>query len=152
MLPSPFYCSPQTFKVIFNHTNPPRLLWPLHFIVFILHQNPLLIINPYNSTHETIGPKFKDFYFWAKLCILTNLRRLFSDIYQMNYEKYSPNMLKQSIFGTKFELFCFAWFFPSSKLFLLWMKLWNFKRSRVLISNMTVVFWNCNTKKNNTNK
>ena len=44
-LPSPFYCSLHPLKVIFHHTNPPRLFWPLPFIVFILQHNPQLIIH-----------------------------------------------------------------------------------------------------------
>ena len=41
-----FYDYLNPFKVISHHTNPPRLLWPLLFIVFFLQHNPVLIIPP----------------------------------------------------------------------------------------------------------
>ena len=116
-LPSLFYCSPQTFQVICNHTNPPRLLWPLHFLVFILHHNPLLIINPQNSAHETIGPKFKDFYFCTKLCFLTNSRLLFSNIYQMNYEKIQPKHAQTKYFWYHIWAFLFCMILPQLQTF-----------------------------------
>ena len=45
-LPSPFYCSPHPFKVIYHYTNPFRLLWPLPFIVFILKYTPPAYYTP----------------------------------------------------------------------------------------------------------
>ena len=121
-------------------------------------------------------PKFRDFYFWTKLCNKANSRTL---IWNMTiiFSNSSPKIPKLGIFPTKFKEFYFApnfairqiwgrlfqiwqWLFriqarkyPNEAFFVLSVSIFKFcmklrilKNSRLLIRKMAIVFFKSQPK------
>ena len=85
------------------------------------------ISNPKIPKLCIFGPKFKDFYFYTKLCNKTNSIMLISNK-TIAFSNFNPKTPKSGIFGPEFKDFYFC------------TNIWNKADLMVLISNMTMVF------------
>ena len=57
------------------------------------YDNNVLKLQPNTTQIRPFGPKFKDFYFFTKLCVLTNLRVFISNM-TIVFSNCSPNTHK----------------------------------------------------------
>ena len=107
--------------------------------------------------YDDFGPKFKFFFCNMKLCILSNWKVLISNT-TIVFFKFWPKSSQIRHFLSQLKVFLFymklyiwqtefssqkSYLEPSLKFFLFWRNLPNFTYSRVMISNMTIIFRNC---------